>query len=92
MGDWSSASKSHVSSMTDGDFFGSEASTTIASESSVRIEHVGIDGQTTILKSGLPLQAGEVIDSCAMSVKALRTFLSQEIDAAMTKMFCSPCI
>src|SRR3954462_2772763 len=51
MGTWSPESRSHVSTMTDGDFRHSEQSTTIAAEGSVRIEHEGADGEITVLKA-----------------------------------------
>ena len=79
MGAWSADSKSHVSSMSDNDFYGSEQSHTIAESDAVRIELVGQDGAVTILKDMLALQAGEVIDSSVMSRKALREFLAKEI-------------
>ncbi len=82
MGAWSADSKSHVASMSDNDFCGSEQSHTMAESDAVRIELVGQDGGVTVLKDMLPLQAGEVIDSSVMSRKALREFLAKEIDDA----------
>lgn len=79
MGDWSTDSRSHVASMADNDFFGSELSYTMPEAGEVRIELVGESGDTTILKKNLVLQAGEVIDASRMSVKALREFLAREI-------------
>ena len=78
MGAWSADSKSHVASMTDDDFFGSEQSHTMAAAGTVRIELVS-GGHTTVLKDGLKLQAGEVIDSSRMSVAALREYFAREI-------------
>ncbi len=82
MGSWSKDSKSHVASMNSGDFFGSEQSTTVAAATTARIEHHGADGSTTVLKDGLALQEGEIIDAACMSSKALREFLEQEINDA----------
>ncbi len=82
MGAWSSSSKSHVSSMSSGDFFGSEQSTTVPAASSVNIQHTDSDGNVTILKEGIALQAGEVIDSSCMNKNALRSFLAEQIDDA----------
>jgi isocitrate dehydrogenase len=82
MGAWSADSKSHVASMSDNDFCGSEQSHTMAESDAVRIELVGLDGGVTVLKDMLPLQAGEVIDSSVMSRKVLREFLAKEIDDA----------
>ena len=82
MGVWSSDSRTHIASMPDGDFFGSEQSHTVAAAGEVLIEHVAEDGTTKILKEGLKLQAGEVIDSARMSCKTLRTYLEKEIAEA----------
>lgn len=82
MGAWSADSKTHVAHMSTGDFFGSEQSTTLASPTSVRIEHRDADGEVTILKEGIALLAGEVIDASVMSKNALREFLAVEIDDA----------
>src|SRR5690349_16801362 len=82
MGAWTSASKSHVASMSGGDFYGSEISTTVAAATNVRIELVGADGAVTVLKAKTPLQAGEIIDAAVMSRKALRAFFAEQIEAA----------
>lgn len=82
MGIWSKASKTHVAHMQKGDFFGSEQSTTVTSNTDVVIEHVAPDGTTTILKESVPLEAGEVIDAASMSVKELRAFYDAEIQDA----------
>ncbi|MEM8895730.1 MAG: NADP-dependent isocitrate dehydrogenase [Bacteroidota bacterium] len=81
MGAWSSDSKSHVSSMSGGDFYGSEKSVTISGETTVNIEHVA-NGETTVLKSGLSLMDGEIIDASVMSRAKLRSFLEAEIEDA----------
>jgi isocitrate dehydrogenase len=82
MGAWSSDSKSHVATMSSGDYYGSEISTTVAAPTDARIELVGTDGAVTVLKAKTPLQTGEIIDAAVMSRKALRTFFADEIDAA----------
>ncbi|QEG43741.1 NADP-dependent isocitrate dehydrogenase [Roseimaritima ulvae] len=82
MGDWSSDSKTHVASMPDGDFYGSEQSHVMDAAGAVRIELVGADGQTEVLKEKLELQAGEVIDGSRMSCQALRKFLADQIAEA----------
>jgi isocitrate dehydrogenase len=82
MGAWSADSKSTVSSMAAGDFFANEQSTTIAAATTAKIELVAADGSTTVLKDGLALQAGEVLDATFMSAKALRAFLAAEIAAS----------
>jgi len=59
MGDWSSDSRSHVSTMGEGDFRSTERSLTVAHEGEVRIEHVSCDGTVTALKPDMPVLAGE---------------------------------
>ena len=82
MGIWSKASRTHVSHMSKGDFFGSELSTIMEKETDVVIEHVAPDGSVTVLKESTPLQAGEVIDAACMSVKELTSFYEREIQEA----------
>ncbi len=82
MGAWSSDSKTRVATMDAGDFASNEKSVTLAAPTTVRIEHVGSDGTTTVLKDGLKLLAGEVFDGTCMSKDALVSFLQQQIDAA----------
>jgi len=79
MGPWASDSKTHVAHMTEGDFYGSEQSSTVDSACDVRIEHVAKDGTTTILKDKLSLVEGEVIDASCMSARKLREFYEKEI-------------
>ena len=78
MGAWSADSKSHVAHMDGGDFYGSEQSHVMATAGNVHIELQG-DGETTVLKDGLALLEGEVIDSGVMSARALREFMAREI-------------
>ena len=82
MGAWSANSKTHVAYMPDKDFYGSEVATTVTSATTARIELVGADGTVTVLKSKIPLRAGEIIDASAMSRNALRAFFAAQIDAA----------
>jgi isocitrate dehydrogenase len=82
MGAWSADSKSHVAHMSEGDFCGSEQSHVMAEAGSVTIELTDANGQVTVLKEALALQAGEVIDASVMSCQALRAFLAREIEAA----------
>jgi len=79
MGPWNADSKTHVSHMQEGDFFGSEQSVTMDAEKNLRIEHVAADGTVTVLKQGLKMTAGEVCDSTRMSVKALQEFFEREM-------------
>ena len=82
MGAWSPDSKTHVSHMKGGDFFSNEKSLTMTAATDARIEFVGQDGKTTVLKPKVALQAGEVIDATFMSAKALRKFLEEQIEDA----------
>ncbi|MFC0676370.1 NADP-dependent isocitrate dehydrogenase [Lysobacter korlensis] len=82
MGKWSSDSKSHVAHMRDGDFYGSERSTTVLDAGNVRIELVRADGQTVVLKEKTALQAGEIIDASRMSASALNAFIDEQINDA----------
>jgi isocitrate dehydrogenase len=85
MGAWSPDSKTHVSHMKGGDFRSNEKSMTTAQSTDIRIEFVGQDGKTTVLKPRVALQAGEVIDATFMSARALRTFLEEQIQDAQKK-------
>ena len=82
LGAWSTESTSHVAHMTHGDFYGSETSRTIAADTKVRFEFVAADGAVTVLKKGLGLLAGEILDTSAMSASALRAFYAAQIDDA----------
>ena len=85
MGKWSTDSKSHVSHMDDGDFYGSEKSATLADAGSLKIELVGKDGQVTVLKEKTAVKAGEIIDAAVMSRKALAAFIDAQIEDAKAK-------
>nr|WP_314569818.1 NADP-dependent isocitrate dehydrogenase [uncultured Pseudomonas sp.] len=82
MGAWAADSKSHVAHMSSGDFYGSEKSALIDADGSVKIELVGNDGSTTVLKEKTKVLAGEIIDCAALSKKALRAFVATEIEDA----------
>ncbi|VEF25823.1 Isocitrate dehydrogenase [NADP] [Shewanella baltica] len=82
MGKWATDSKSHVAHMTDGDFYGSEQSVTLSDADSVNIVLTQKDGQEVVLKSGLKLLAGEIIDAAVLSKKALVSFYEREIEIA----------
>ncbi|MEI6377730.1 MAG: NADP-dependent isocitrate dehydrogenase, partial [bacterium] len=79
MGAWSPDSKTSVGTMDKDDFFSNEKSVTVPDATEVKIEFVGGDGATTVLKEKTLLKAGEIIDSTVMSKKALVTFLEQQI-------------
>ncbi|HKG05600.1 MAG TPA: NADP-dependent isocitrate dehydrogenase [Pedobacter sp.] len=82
MGAWSADSKTRVASMTEGDFYGSEKSITVADAAQFKIEFAAADGSVTELKGLSPLKAGEVIDSSVMSISALKSFVSVAIGEA----------
>jgi len=82
---WPEVSKSSVAHMTDGDFFGSEKSITLDQATNVKIQFVGADGQTSVLKEKLSLLAGEVLDSSVMNVRKLRDFFAAQIKEAKEK-------
>ena len=87
MGDWNTSSKTHVSSMSCNTFFANEKSATLndAQAGPAKIEFTDNAGKVTILKQGLNLQAGTVVDATYMSVAALRAFLKMEIADAKSK-------
>jgi isocitrate dehydrogenase len=76
---WPEGSRTHVSTMTAGDFRANEQSVTLARPTTARIEHVATDGTVTVLKESLPLLAGEVLDATYMSRRALIDFLREQL-------------
>ena len=85
MGKWSSSSKSHVATMTEGDFRHNEKSVTLSEATTVNIEHIDASGKTIILKEGLPLQKDEIIDASVMQKNALLRFLETQVQDAKDK-------
>jgi isocitrate dehydrogenase len=82
MGEWSSDSKTHVATMSQGDFAHNETSVTVDEATTVKIVHTDKNGNTTTLKDNLALLAGEIIDTTYMSKSALLNFLDKEIKDA----------
>ena len=82
MGVWAKDSKSHVASMSEKDFYGSETSTTIESATEFKIQFVDSAGSVSELKGNAPLLAGEILDSSVLNMKELKSFLSKEIVSA----------
>ena len=82
MGAWSKDCKSHVATMSSGDFAANEISTTMAEATNARIEFIGQDGGVTVLKESVPLEAGEIVDATFMSKKALTRFLAEQVEDA----------
>jgi isocitrate dehydrogenase len=79
MGAWSADSKSHVAHMDGGDFYGSEQSALVAQAGTVKVELLGRDGRRHMLKTGIAVQAGELIDASVMGAKALARFVDAQI-------------
>ncbi len=80
MGAWSADSKTRVSTMNANDFRSNETSVTLAGEATARIELVGKDGSTTVLKEGIAFPAGTIVDASFMSAKALSAFLESQVE------------
>ena len=85
MGKWSTESKSHVSHMDGGDFYGSEKSATLATAGSLKIELQQADGTTVVLKEKTAVKAGEIVDAAVMSRNALASFVQAQIADAKAK-------
>lgn len=79
MGEWKQTSKTHVATMSSGDFAHNEKSITITQNTSIRIQHTDNTGKTTILKDYFPLIKGEIIDATIMSKNALVAFFEEQI-------------
>ncbi|TXD83020.1 NADP-dependent isocitrate dehydrogenase [Subsaximicrobium wynnwilliamsii] len=85
MGKWAADSKTHVATMSHGDFAHNEISITLPEATSVNIVHTDASGNTTVLKENLNLLKGEIIDATVMSKKALIEFLKAEVKDAKDK-------
>ncbi|NAW50552.1 NADP-dependent isocitrate dehydrogenase [Elizabethkingia argentiflava] len=85
MGQWAADSKTDVSHMLQGDFYGTENSTTLEEATQYRIVFKGEDGSESILKDFADLQAGEIIDTSVMNLQALKTFVQQAIEEAKSR-------
>ena len=82
MGAWSPDSKSHVSTMSHGDFRNNEQSVTLSEATEVKIIHTNSQGKVTVLKDNLSLLADEIIDATSMSKLALLAFLDEQVQDA----------
>lgn len=85
MGEWKNDSKSHVATMSEGDFFHNEMAVTMDAAADVKIEFVDKSGNATVLKEKVHLDAGEVVDATFMSKKALVKFLEEQVEDAKKK-------
>ena len=84
MGEWKKDSKTAVATMSQGDFYGSEQSVTLADATEYKI--IFKEGANeTLLKDFAPLLKGEIIDSSVMSIKALKAFVADAIAEAKAK-------
>ncbi|GGM95083.1 isocitrate dehydrogenase, NADP-dependent [Terrabacter tumescens] len=82
MGAWTAESRTNVATMGADDFCHNEKSVVIEADDTLRVELVGADGSTTVLKESIPVLAGEVVDATSMNVAALRDFLSEQVKRA----------
>ena len=85
MGAWSSSSKSHVATMSSGDFRSNEKSVTLEKATNLRIEFVDQNGNVKVLKDKTPIEAGEVVDATFLSINSLKKFIAAQIDDAKSK-------
>lgn len=83
MGTWEADSRSHVASMSQGDYYGSETSCSVAEDTTARIQLVPADGgEPQVLRNSVPLQAGDIADSAVMSRRELREFFRAQMEDA----------
>ncbi|MFG2516387.1 NADP-dependent isocitrate dehydrogenase [Streptomyces sp. NPDC048584] len=82
MGAWSGESRTNVATMGENDFRSTEKSAVIAEDGALRIELVGDDGTTTVLRESVPVKKDEVVDASVMRVAALREFLTAQVARA----------
>jgi len=85
MGAWSADSKTHVASMNNGDFYGTEKSITVEHATNYTIQFIGEDGSSKILKEAAPLLEGEIIDASVLSISKLKQFVAEQIEDAKNK-------
>jgi len=82
LGVWSRDSRTHVATMSEGDFYGSERAITVAAPTRVRYEFLAADGTVTALKQGMALQEGDILDAAVMKAAALRAFYREQMEEA----------
>ncbi|MBT0526900.1 NADP-dependent isocitrate dehydrogenase [Riemerella anatipestifer] len=85
MGEWLANSKTDVAHMSQGDFYGTETSTTVEKDGKFKIVFFGNDGSEKVLKDYASLQAGEIIDSSVMNINALKSFVKEAIQEAKSR-------
>lgn len=79
---WEAGNKCKIASMSSGDFYGNEKSVVMENGGDFKIEFVGNDGTTKVLKDKLNALKGEILDGTFMSAKALRQFIAEQIEVA----------
>ncbi|MFD2727476.1 NADP-dependent isocitrate dehydrogenase [Hyunsoonleella rubra] len=79
MGAWSENSRTHVATMSAGDFAHNEKSVTLGEATSIKIVHEDTNGNASVLKGNFPLLKGEIIDATKMSKKALLAFFEAQV-------------
>lgn len=82
MGAWSPESKTCVASMSQGDFYGSEQSLTLTQQDELKIVFVSAQGERILCKEGLKIQAGDIVDCCAMNMRELKAYVQREKERA----------
>ncbi|ACV06969.1 NADP-dependent isocitrate dehydrogenase [Kytococcus sedentarius] len=85
MGEWSADSRTRVATMGEDDFASHEKSVVIKGDDTLTIQLVDDSGQTTVLKDGITVLDGEVVDATFLDVKALNTFLSEQVELAQSE-------
>ncbi|MFB7090119.1 NADP-dependent isocitrate dehydrogenase [Streptomyces sp. NPDC056296] len=85
MGAWTGESKTNVATMGENDFRSTEKSVVIAADGALRIELVGDDGTTTVLRESVPVKKDEVVDASVLRVAALREFLTAQVARAKSE-------
>jgi isocitrate dehydrogenase len=85
MGAWSANSKSHVASMSEGDFYGSEQSVVVEKATTVKVSHIAANGEELVLKEKTALKDGEIIDTSVMSLRKLKAFIAEQVADAKAK-------
>lgn len=84
-GTWDASVKTHVSSMTEGDFYGNEKSITMPNADTFQIEFVSKSGHVSLLRKAMPLLAGEVLDATVLHIRALEKFIAEQMEDAKKK-------
>ncbi|MBM6401115.1 NADP-dependent isocitrate dehydrogenase [Phycicoccus sonneratiae] len=82
MGAWSADSRTRVATMGENDFRSNEQSVVLPADDTLTIRHVAADGTATVLKDGLAVLEGEIVDATVMRAAALDAFLREQVAQA----------